>query len=368
MRAVIAGGGTAGHVFPAIALAHRLTSAHGVDVLYLGTDTGLEARLVPEAGIRFHAIDAKPLVRKASLRTIVAPAIAARSVIACGRFVRGADVVIGMGGYVSVPPVLAGARARRPIVLHEQNAIPGLANRFLARFAESVAVSFADARSRLPRSVRSVLTGDPIREQILGVSAHREELAARARTELSLEANRRTVVIFGGSQGALHIDRAVAGAIETLREREDLQLLVLTGPDHLEVVAAAARAPMPLLVRAVGFLDEMELAYAAADLIVARAGATSIAEIAACGLPSILIPYPHATANHQEANARELERAGAAHVILDSDLEPVALALRIVAVIDDARVLRSMGDAARVWSVPDAADALAAVVMEAAGR
>jgi UDP-N-acetylglucosamine--N-acetylmuramyl-(pentapeptide) pyrophosphoryl-undecaprenol N-acetylglucosamine transferase len=236
----------------------------------------------------------------------------------------------------------------------------------LARAAKVVGLSFADARDRLPGRVPTVITGNPVRSAILAVPKRRADLAAQAVRELELEPDRRTVVVFGGSQGALHLDQVVADAIRMLEERADLQLLVLTGPGREEVVADAAAASAPLLVRTRGFLDRMELAYAAADLVVARAGATSIAELTVCGLPMLLVPYPHATENHQEANARELERAGAASVILDRDLTPEALARGIVHLIDRTDRLASMAGRASAWARPDAAEALARVVAEAA--
>jgi UDP-N-acetylglucosamine--N-acetylmuramyl-(pentapeptide) pyrophosphoryl-undecaprenol N-acetylglucosamine transferase len=365
VNVVIAGGGTAGHVFPAIALARALADA-GHTATFLGTADGLEARLVPEAGFRFVAIEAVPLARRASAALLRAPVVALRSVKGCRTDVEEADVVVGMGGYVSVPPVLAGRRAGTPVVLHEQNAVPGLANRVLARGARAVALSFADAASRLPRGVRTVVTGNPVRARVLEVPARRGALRAEALGALDLEAHRTTVLVFGGSLGALRVNRTVAGALEHLRERDDLQLLVLTGPRHLAVLGEAAAARMPLRVRVLPFLDRMELAYAAADAVVARAGATSIAELTVCGLASILIPYPHATANHQDANARELERAGAAEVLPDAELRPGDLAARIRRLADDVPRRTSMAAHAAAWGRPAAAAELAAVVSRAA--
>jgi UDP-N-acetylglucosamine--N-acetylmuramyl-(pentapeptide) pyrophosphoryl-undecaprenol N-acetylglucosamine transferase len=252
------------------------------------------------------------------------------------------------------------------VVLHEQNAVPGLATRLLARGARTVAVSFADAAARLPRGVRTVVTGNPVRSRILEVPARRDALRREALGELDLEDGRTTVVVFGGSLGALHVDRVVAEAIGHLRDRGDLQLLVLTGPRHLEVVRGPASRSMPLRVRALAYLDRMELAYAAADLVVARAGATTIAEVTVCGLPSLLIPYPHATANHQDANARELERAGAAEVLADAGLRADDLAARIVRLADDAGRRGAMSAEATAWARPGAAAALAGLVTDAA--
>jgi UDP-N-acetylglucosamine--N-acetylmuramyl-(pentapeptide) pyrophosphoryl-undecaprenol N-acetylglucosamine transferase len=245
-------------------------------------------------------------------------------------------------------------------VLHEQNAIPGLANRMLARSASAIGVSFESARSRFPSGAAVTFTGNPVRAQILGVSKDRASLAERARQELDLHAGRTTVLVTGGSLGALHLDKVVSGAIQLLADRADLQFLVLTGPDHVAEIAAGDDSG--ITVRALGFLDRMELAYAIADMVVSRSGATSVAEQSVCGLAAILVPYPHATENHQLANARELERAGAAEVLLDSDLSPLDLANRIARLVADPKRRRVMADAALAWSKPEAALKLASLV------
>lgn len=364
MRIVIAGGGTAGHVFPAVALADRLAAEARVE--FIGSQAGQEATLVPAAGYAFHGVAAAPLRREVSLASVRAPFVAIGSVRACGPFVGDADVVVGMGGYASVPAVLAARRAHVPVVLHEQNAVPGLANRLLARMASSVGVSFADAAARFPSRVPVAVTGNPVRAQVLRVASEREAIAAEAWIALDLDPGRATVVVFGGSQGALHVDQAVAAALEDLSDRVDLQLLVLTGRGKLDVVARAAERPMDLRVRVVPYLDRMELAYAVADLAVARAGATSIAEMTVCGIPSILVPYPHATEDHQTANARELVRAGAAELYADAELSSHGLARRILDLMDDDARRAAMGERAAAWSKPDADERLAALVREVA--
>lgn len=363
MRVLVAGGGTAGHVFPALALADELAAA-GHEVRFVGTSGGQEGRLVREAGYGFTPVEARPLERTLSPRALTAPITAIRSVKACRPLVDAADVVIGMGGYVSVPVVLAGLRSRRPVVLHEQNAVPGLANRAFARPARTVALAFAEARRGFPRRTRTVLTGNPVRAEILAVAADRERLAKEAREELDLDEGRRTVVVFGGSQGALHVNRAIAEMLHAL-DRADLQVVLLTGPAHVETVRASLPVNAPVAVRVLGFLERMELAYAVADAVVARAGATTISEIAVCGLPSLLIPYPYATGRHQEANARAMQRAGAATMLLDDELDGRVLADRIGWLLGDDDRLRSMGDHARTWARPDAASALARRVVEA---
>ena len=364
MRILIAGGGTAGHVFPALALAGRFVEG-GHDVRFAGTATGQEAVLVPAAGFAFETVRAQPLVRKVSIRALTAPVEAVRSVGDCRPLVEEADVVLGMGGYVSVPVALAALRSRRPLVLHEQNAVPGLANRALARPARTVALAFADARRALPRRARTVVTGNPVREEILAVQADRERLAKEGRAELELEEGRRTVVVFGGSQGALHVNRSIASAIRRL-EPDQMQVLILAGNAHADALRAAIGEAPPMPVRVLAFLERMELAYAVADLVVSRAGATTVAELAVTGVPSVLIPYPYATGRHQEANARALQRAGGSSILLDDEIDGDVLAERIGRMLGEPDRLREMGERAKTWSRPDAADALAAVVLHAA--
>jgi UDP-N-acetylglucosamine--N-acetylmuramyl-(pentapeptide) pyrophosphoryl-undecaprenol N-acetylglucosamine transferase len=198
------------------------------------------------------------------------------------------------------------------------------------------------------------------------VPERRDELRAEAIRTLDLDAERTTVLVTGGSLGALHLDRTVAGAIPLLSGRRDLQLLVLTGRGHEAVVAEVAGRPMELLVRTYTFLDRMDLALSLADLAVSRAGANTIHELALCGVPSILVPYPHATAQHQEANARELEANGAAEVYLDRDLTPEGLARRIVALAQDDRRRATMRGKAIAWAKPDADRRVAALALEVA--
>jgi len=365
VNVVIAAGGTGGHVFPALSLADVLVRDHGAHVRFIGSPDGQEATHIPAAGYRFDAVKAAPFVREVSMRAAKAPVIAVRSVFECASLVRGADVAVGTGGYVSVAPMLAARRAHLPIVLHEPNAIPGLANRLLARSATSVAIAFEDARSRIPGGARIEMIGYPVRTTILDVPTHRAALAEEARSLLGLELERRTVMVTGGSQGAVHLDQVVAAALPLFAERGDLQLLIVTGPGRESELAGAAERAGAARVVVVPFLDRMELGYAAADLVVARSGATTISELAVCGLPSILVPYPHATEDHQDANARELVRVGAAVLVPDVELTPDVFATTLLALVDDAGMLASMAERASGWAKPDAADRFASLVVEA---
>jgi UDP-N-acetylglucosamine--N-acetylmuramyl-(pentapeptide) pyrophosphoryl-undecaprenol N-acetylglucosamine transferase len=366
MRVVVGTGGTAGHIFPALSVAERLRDAHGADVLFVGRAEGQESTMVPAAGFPLRTIAAAPFTRGMSLGAIRAPVVAMRAAKQAQRILRGADVVLGMGGYVSVPVSLAARSERLPLVLHEQNAVPGLANRAASRWARVVALAFADAADRLPRRATTVVTGNPVRASVLRVLEDRPALAAEARQVLGLAEGRRTVLILGGSQGALRLNRATVDAAAALEGRTDLQILLLSGRrDHEEV---ASRLPASGIARSVAFLDRIELAYAVADLAVARAGAMTIAELTACGIPSVLVPYPYATGRHQEANARAVARAGGATVLLDDQTDGPSMTRHIVGLLDSPDRLLTMARGARSFGRPGAADALATVIVGAARR
>ena len=367
MRVVVGTGGTAGHVFPAVAAAERLRDRLGVEVDFLGRADGLEARLVPQAGFPMRTVEALPFARKVSLTTLRAPFAALRAAQRCRPVIRGADAVLGMGGYVSVPVSLAARREGVPLVLHEQNAIPGLANRLASRWARAVALSFPGSGDRFPRRTRTVVTGNPVRGSVLRVRDGRDALRHEGFRRLELDPSRTTVVAFGGSQGARKLNRATVVACGVLADRADLQVVVLTGSGHHAEVVEGLADRGNLLVRARAFLDEMELAYAVADLVVCRAGATTVAEVTACGLPAVMIPYPYATAHHQDANASAVVRSGGAVVIPDGELDGQILAERIRDLVDDRERLVAMARGSAAFGRPDAADALADLTAEVAG-
>lgn len=367
MRVVIGTGGTAGHIFPALATGERLRDRYGADVVFVGTGTGQEGALVPGGGFPLESIEAMPFHRRVSLRAIRAPLSALRASGRARAFVRPADAVLGMGGYVSVPVGLAAWREGVPLVVHEQNAVLGLANRLAARWASAVALSFREAARRVPRRTRAVMVGNPVRNAIVRAAQHRQELAAEALRELELAEGRRTILVFGGSQGAVRLNRAAIELCGLLREREGLQILLVAGPRNHEEVVHSLPPGGRLLVRVVPFLERIELAYSVADLAVSRAGATTVAELAVSGVPAILVPYPYATGNHQEANARAVERAGGAVVLLDGQATGAALAGQLEDLSRWPDRLESMGRAAMAFSRPDAADALAGLVASVAG-
>jgi UDP-N-acetylglucosamine--N-acetylmuramyl-(pentapeptide) pyrophosphoryl-undecaprenol N-acetylglucosamine transferase len=364
---VIAAGGTAGHVYPGLALADAIVHlAPEARIAFVGTPRGIEGEAVPSAGYPLHTIAVIPWARTLGARRFLAPislagAIGkARALLA--RLKPGA--VVGMGGYASLPIVLAAGSKRIPTVLHEQNAVPGIANVVGSRTARRVALTFEEARSRFARAAEIRVTGNPIRRSIAALD--RAALRGAAMEVFGLDPERRTVLVMGGSLGAASLNDAVAGLADRWRDRGDLQLLVSAGRDHgpslRERVGTGGTH-----VHVLDYLERVELAYAAADLAVCRAGATTVAELAAVGLPSILVPYPYARANHQELNARALERSGGASVILDPRANAPTLGSEVERIIGDRGALQRMAEGARRFGRPGAADELAAWALSLVG-
>ena len=349
---VIAAGGTGGHLVPALAVADALRKDPTVTVAFIGTRRALDRDLVPRAGYRSHATSVRPFVRGA--RGLLAPPSLVPATMQAGRILRQerASVVLGMGGYASVPVVAAARLARIPSLIHEANAVPGLANEIAARLTSNIAVSFAATAfpGRAPR-----LIGVPLRASI----AHLDRVAARpgAIEHFGLDPAMRTVLIFGGSQGAARINAAAVGLAERWRDRRDVQIMLSAGPSHDVSLVRGHVA---------GYIDRMDLAYAAADVVVGRSGASTVAELAAVGLPSILVPLPFARRLEQHANARTMVAAGGASVIDDASLDADGLAAALDELFAHPERLRSMGLAARALGRPDAADAMAAWVLACA--
>jgi len=361
VNVVIAGGGTAGHVFPALAVADALRDRHAAAITFLGSAAGPEARLVPDGGYPFIPLEVGSAQRRLSLGAVRAVRLTFAAARACRPVVDGADAVLGAGGYASAPAALAARRTRRPLVLLSPDSVPGAVTRIAARWSTAIATTFEATRARLPAGARVERTGNPIRAAIASVPERRAELAKEAVAAFDLDERRRTVLVLGGSQGALRLDELTREAAPILAGREDLQILLSTGPAHEAAFRDLARIE-PLVVRVVASIERMELALALGDLAVARAGVGHIAELTACGVPSILVPYPHATEHHQDGNAREVERAGAAVVLPEASLTAEGLAARIMELMDDEGTRLGMSDAARAWSRPDAAARVADLV------
>jgi UDP-N-acetylglucosamine--N-acetylmuramyl-(pentapeptide) pyrophosphoryl-undecaprenol N-acetylglucosamine transferase len=363
---LLAGGGTGGHVFPSLAVAAALRDASDLRVEFLGTARGLEARLVPEAGWTLHTIEAMAVSRKLSPSLLRVPGVLARATRQARELIRTRQAVAAVvfGGYVSAPLALAAWRAQIPLIVHEQNAIPGLANRLAGRWASAIATTHE--HSRFGR-VAPVVTGNPVRPGLdpATVASGRTDALAH----FGLESERRTLLVFGGSQGAQRINAAAVASAPRWSAPRELQILHATGRGPYETVAAEWKATLAdqeqvPLVRCIDFIDHMELAYAAADVVVCRAGASTLAELTVLGLPSVLIPYPHATADHQTANARSVSAAGGAVVVADADLDGARLVAEAQPLLLDEQRHAAMAAAARSVGRPDAAQRVARLVLD----
>lgn len=360
--ALVAGGGTAGHVQPAIAIARALVERghRRTAVELVGSERGIESRLVPAAGFELTLLPGRGIQRKLSLQNVRSLAALVVALFRAWRLVgaRRPRVVVSVGGYASVPCALAAAVRRVPIVVAEQNAAPGAANRLVSRWAKACAVSFPD--TPLPRAV---VTGNPVRPEVLAIDRGRD--AQPARTKLGIEPGRRVVLIFGGSLGALRINRAAVEAAQRWAGRGDLHVRHVVGSrDWADLAAGASPVPpgAPLRYEAIEYDDDMPTSLAAADVVVCRSGASTCFELLAAGLPSILVPSPFVTADHQTANARHLERVGAAVVVPDAELDGARLTAEVDALLADRRRLTAMSGAAVAASAPRAADEIAALV------
>ena len=346
MKILIAGGGTGGHLMPALALARAAADA-GHEPVLVGAARGLEAQILPHHPFPFHLLPMEPLYRHAWWRNLRWPVIAVRAWRAAGRVLahERPAIVIGTGGYAAAPVVWRAQRAGIPSVLQEANAFPGLATRLLARRARQIHLAFPEARARLTAgsATEVCVTGNPVRPPEPG-----DRTAALA--VFGLHQGRPTVLVIGGSQGARALNEAVAGAL-ALGALSGLNVLWATGLAH-HARHAHFDTPGRVVVR--GFIDPIAPAYRAADLVVSRAGST-VAELCAWGKPSVLVPLPNAAADHQTFNARALADAGAAVLLPERQLSPQSLADIVTALVADPRRLASLAAAARSRGHPDAA-------------
>lgn len=370
MNLLLAGGGTGGHVYPALALAGALRRRDpGARLLFAGSASGMEAALVPAAGVSFVGLTVRPPRSRSPLRAAIAIATGALALVQAAALVARfrPDAVVATGGIAAAPPVLAAWLARVPVVLLEGNAAPGRANAFLARFARAVAVMSDDAAAHFTGG-RALVTGLPVRPEIFST---RRSDGLRA---FGLDPARRTVLVIGGSQGAARLNAAVDEMAGSLAGRADLQILHQTGrgwrgrseaPDPAAAVPAgppAAAGVESLRHVRVPYFDQIGLAYASADLVISRSGATALAEITACGLPAVLVPYRYAAGGHQAANAAPLVRAGAAVLVEDAALDGAALARAVLEILDAPGRRDAMADRSRTLGRPDAADRVLALV------
>jgi UDP-N-acetylglucosamine--N-acetylmuramyl-(pentapeptide) pyrophosphoryl-undecaprenol N-acetylglucosamine transferase len=357
MRAILAGGGTGGHVIPALAIANELKKSYAAEVLFIGTARGIENRLVPAAGYPLQLVRVGAL-KNVSLMTQVKTAFdLPRAVWDASRMLNefAPDVVIGVGGYASGPAMLAAVVKHIPTLAFEPNVVPGFANRVVARFVSGAAVHFEET-ARYFRHAE--VTGVPVRQAFFEISA--------------LEINKKrggtpTLLVFGGSQGAHAINEAMIRCLpELLRQAPGIHIIHQTGERDYNDALAAYRG-LGESSEVFKFIEDMPAAFARADLVVCRSGASTVAEITAAGKPAIFVPFPRAADDHQRVNAEALACSGAAVVVEESKLEGVWLAETIAALLGDPRRLAEMSAAARGLAHPNAARDIAAMAARVAG-
>lgn len=366
-RVIISGGGTGGHIYPAITIARAIADIEPTEFLYVGSKIGLENTLIPNEGIPFVTIDVRGLERKISFRNLVTLGKTAGSLIKAEHIIHKfkPDVVIGTGGFVCGPVLLAASLSGIPTLVQEQNVIPGVTNTILSRFVKCVALGYEEAAERFKRKDILVYTGNPVRKDILtGTKGH-------GRALLGLDPDKFTLLVAGGSRGARSINNAMIEVHRYFRDSKDIQILHVTG-DHeydrvvgqLEGIDGKGRYGEGSHI--IPYLHHMPEALAAADLAVYRAGAVGLAELTVRGLPAILIPYPYAAEDHQRYNAQALVMCGAAKMILDKMLTGRELLEEIVHLKNDPEALKRMAQASKSKGRPQAAHDIAELALSIA--
>jgi UDP-N-acetylglucosamine--N-acetylmuramyl-(pentapeptide) pyrophosphoryl-undecaprenol N-acetylglucosamine transferase len=351
MRIIIAGGGTGGHVIPALAIAQQLKKQFDAEVLFIGTARGIETRLVPQAGFPLKLIQVGALKNVSLMTRVKTMFDLPRAIAASSRMLSEFDpeVVIGVGGYASGPAMVAAIRRRLPTLAFEPNVVPGFANRMIARWVSAAAVHFEETCRYFPHCK---VTGVPVRAAFFDIPPKAGDVP--------------TLLVFGGSQGARAINQAMIESLPGLRAKiPGIHIIHQTGQrDYDRVLAAYEQSEISGEVHK--FIDDMPGAFGRADLLVCRSGASTVGEITAAGKPAIFVPFPAAADDHQNVNARALESVGAAVVVEESDLGAAYLVETIAALIGDGNRLRAMSEAAKALAHPKAVEEIAEMVRELA--
>ena len=357
MRVILTGGGTGGHIYPALSVAGCLD---GDELLYVGTAQGPEAEIVPRAGLEFRSVPSRKLARGGSpLALVGALGVSALGILRAVGLLREwrPDVVLGTGGYASAGVMFAAALLRIPTVIHEANAVPGRVNQLLARLCTRVAVTYAATQSCFPAS-KTVVTGMPVRPDLLRADPR------RAQEKYDLDPNAPLLLVSGGSGGAQTLNRAVLQALPLLAG-SGLQVVHQTGKSLFEGVRAEVPEP-PVWYHPLPYLEDMPSLLAAATVILCRAGSSTLAEVTALGIPAIVVPYPYAVADHQTGNARALAEAGAAIVVKDAELTGERLHQEVTGLLADRVRLTALRERCRAQGNPDSARVVAELVRNTA--
>ena len=365
-RFIVAGGGTGGHIYPAIAISKEMLKRYrGSELLYIGGANGMERDLVPREGLNFTGITVAGFKRKVSLQAFVTVAKAGKGFFQSLSLIRKfrPDVVIGTGGYVSGPVLLAAVVLKKPIVIHEQNVYPGATNRMLVKHAEVAAISWEESRKYLEKAKNVVFTGNPVRTDIL--DADRQTSIEK----MGLVPGVPKVLVFGGSQGAARINEVVLKAAPQIMKEHKVQIVLVTGKTKYDEVVNTAQSMGINIQKGMepgrksrlsesvmvitDYMYDMASAMASSDMVICRSGAITLADLTARGSPSILIPHPYVPDNVQEKNARALEAKGAARVIVNDEFTPERLAHEVNCILEDDKLMVRMSKAAYSLGVRD---------------
>ncbi len=366
MRVIFAGGGTGGHINPAISIADYAKSRdENLEAIFVGTKSGMETKLVPKAGYDLKFIDIEGFNRKHLLKNISVMRKLIKANNDCKKLIKSfkPDCIVCTGGYVSGPVAIAAKKARIPALIHEQNVYPGLTVRGAEKYVSYVAVSFKETINHMTAKDKCVVTGNPIRGEILAADY------GAARKKLGI--TKPFVLVFGGSLGADKINDTVVGMLDKIVSDGKISFLFGTGDRNYEKVLKAIKEKGIQLnddVKVVPYIDNMADCMAAADLVIARSGAITVSEIAALGKPSVLIPSPNVVRNHQEQNAREFEREGAAAVITEPDLTSDILYGKMMSMIDDKKTLSEMSKNLKKLAVTDALERIYDLMLKMADK
>lgn len=365
LRAIVTGGGTGGHIYPAISIAKEIKRRYPeAEIVFVGTEKGLESKIVPKEGFQLKTIKVRGFERRLTLKNALAVKEAAFSFTAVRKILKTfkPDIVIGTGGYVCGTVMLTAALMGIPTMIHESNAFAGMTNKLLARFVDIVALNFEEAAKYFKGTKRLVVTGNPIRKDMLDITKQEGLRELGFAEELPL------LFVTGGSRGARNINQNVLELADYCAKTGKLQLLHMTGDtQHNTVLQSYKQKNIPLdspYIKVVPYLYNMPYALAAADLLICRCGAMTLSELTALGKPSVLIPFPYAADNHQEYNARAMEKKGAAMVMLEKELTPEKLSQRVTALVEDSARLQSMKENSKRLGITNADEKIGDLIVE----
>lgn len=381
MKVLIAGGGTGGHVNPGLAIAKYIKDKNPeADITFVGTQKGLETKLVPREGYVLETITVRGFKRKISLDTVVAVKELIQSFFQASKLLKRLkpDIVIGTGGYVCGPVLYVAAKQGIPTLIHESNAFPGVTNKILERYVDYVAISFKESEKYFKNTKKIVHTGNPVRQELLksinghtqpGISAEIGDSKGQLLHRLGMQGDKPLVVVMGGSRGARKINESTAQMLNEYYKGE-FNIIFSTGEAQFEEInrLISVNSTYSTQVQVVPYIYNVSEVYAASDLMICRAGAITISELQVMGKPSILIPSPYVTANHQEHNARSLERDGGAVVILENELNGELLYKQICQLINDKNLMVKMGQDAKKNATYDAAEQIFELIKKLLGN